>query len=327
MDSLPVSGLAFTNASNGGVTDSAASATALSTGIKTRNGRIGMDPEGDPLETILEIAKARGKAVGLVTNVQVAHATPASFAAHVRDRDDMLEISRQIMEFGVDVLLGGGEGEFIPYDSAGCSSDRGKRRDGRNLIDSAVVDGFVYVCTAEGFSALLPQETPLLLGIFSYEAMLRPFRPSLAEMTQTALEVLSQNEEGFFLMVEGGQIDWASHDNDSENVIMDVIGLDEAVARALDFAANREDTLIIVTADHETGGLRVRLSKEELRGRVEEHTMPDGTLFYSSWSSGSHTDWPVPTNAYGPLSHLLAGSYENTHLFHVMVEAMGLDKE
>ncbi|NOZ30196.1 MAG: alkaline phosphatase [Chloroflexi bacterium] len=319
MEAMPFGGWARTASADNAVTDSAAAATALATGVKTNNGMIAVSPAGDPLVTILERAQARGMAVGLVTTTQIAHATPAAFVAHVQSRQEMQEIARQMIAAKVDVLLGGGEDEFLPTTATGCYPQPGERTDGRNLITEAVAAGYVYVCDATSFAAVDPASTSRLLGLFADEGMVRPFSPSLADMTRKAIEILSRDPDGFFLMVEGGQIDWASHANRAADTITDVIGLDEAVTVAKTYAASAPNTLIIVTADHETGGMSVDLTS----GEQGPFSMPDGTPFYVSWTTRGHTGVNVPTTALGPWSHLLSGEYENTYIHDVMQRALG----
>jgi alkaline phosphatase len=154
MDGMPFQGWLQTSSANAAITDSAAAATAMATGQKTDNGHIGVDPAEVSLETILEFAEARGLATGLVTNVPITHATPASFAAHVPDRNMYTEIARQMIQSGVDVLLGGGEDEFLPPTETGCYGEQGERSDGRNLIAEAQSTGFTYVCDASGFAGV-----------------------------------------------------------------------------------------------------------------------------------------------------------------------------
>jgi alkaline phosphatase len=213
MDTLPVVGWSRTASADFAVTDSAAGGTAIAAGVKTNNGVVGLDPDGNELVTILEQAKMQGKAVGLVTTTQMAHATPASFAAHVPDRLMMTEIARQMLANGVEVLLGGGEDEFLPTTATGCYPQPGKRADGRNLIEEALADGYTYVCDAAGLAAVEPGSTSRLLGLLADEQLSRPFAPSLAELTRQAIDILDQDPDGFFLMVEGGQIDTAAHNN------------------------------------------------------------------------------------------------------------------
>jgi len=323
MDAMPFSGWSRTASANNPITDSAAGGTALATGVKTNNGIIAMDPDQKPLTTILERAQVQGMAVGLVTTTQMAHATPASFAAHVPDRNMMTEIARQMFEARVDVLLGGGEDEFLPYSATGHYPEPGERDDGQNLIDEAMAAGYIYVWDMATFAAVDPTSTSRLLGLFADEEMGRPFSPSLVEMTEKAIDILSQDPDGFFLMVEGGQIDWACHNNDAENAMADTIGLDDAVTVAKTYALTASDTLIIVTGDHETGGMSADLTSSESPGEDGPFLMPDGTTsFWVNWTTSNHTAADVPTTGQGPWSDLLAGTYENTHIHDVMYIAL-----
>jgi alkaline phosphatase len=322
METMPIAGLSRTASADHPVTDSAAAATALATGVKTDNGVIAQNPAGHDLTTILERAQARGMAVGLVTTTQMAHATPAAFASHVPSRSMMTEIASQMLAHEVDVMLGGGEDEFLPAGAVGRYPEPGEREDGRNLVAEATVAGYTYVYDATAFAALVPTSTVRLLGLFADEGMTRPFSPSLAEMTQTAIAILSQDPEGFFLMVEGGQIDWACHLNDAATAISDTVGLDEAVVVAQSYASTRDGVLVIVTGDHETGGMTVSLSPTGSLGEDGSFHMPEGTPFYVNWTTGGHTGEDVPTTAQGFRSHLLAGTDENTHIYDVMYEAL-----
>lgn len=316
MDQLPVSGYARTYSANSLITDSAAAATALASGVKTYNGAIGVAVDGTPVETILERAQSLGKSTGLVTTTQVAHATPAAFAAHVASRSMMTEIARQTLNHGVDVILGGGEDEWLPNTETGCYSQAGERTDGVNLTADAVAAGYTYVCTPAHFDAVDPAATSRLLGLFADEGMVRPYTPTLADMTSKAIDVLSQDADGFFLIVEGGQIDWASHDHDAANALGDTIAFDNAVAAARQYADGDSNTLVIVTADHETGGLAV-----EGPNGVSDFTTPEGESFGIDWTSGGHTSVDVPVLAEGPHAGALTGTYENTHIFDVMAAA------
>lgn len=322
MDAMPFSGWSRTSSADGAITDSAAAATALATGVKTDNGMVAVDPQGKPLKTILEWARARGKAVGLVTTTQIADATPASFAAHVQDRSQKTEIARQMLAARVDVLLGGGEDDFLPATAAGCYPQPGRRSDGRNLIAEATASGYTYVCSLSALAVVDRASTTQLLGLFADEGMVRPFSPSLVQMTQKAIDILSRDPDGFFLMVEGGQIDWASHGNDATSAIDDTVGLDEAVAAAKAYAATAGDTLIVVTADHETGGMSVSLTPTGATGEDGPFSRPDGTPFYVNWTTPGHTPADVPTTAQGPRAELLSGTYDNTQIYGVMLSAL-----
>ena len=343
MDTLPIAGMARTWSTESVVTDSAAAGTALATGVKTFNAGIAVDADKNPVQTILEMAQEAGKSVGLVTTAQLAHATPAVFAAHNPNRDDYLGIALDMFEHDVDVLLGGGEDYLLPVGTPGCYPDDGDRTDNRNLVDEAVEKGYKHVCTEADFEAVDPEATDKLLGTFADLGMTRPFSPSLAGMTAKAIAILSRDADGFFLMVEGGQIDWAAHANDALNTLGDTAAFDEAVGLALDFQAQHPDTLVIVTADHATGGLTIedlpqdeacpeplpddqRECKNALRedGPFEEK---GGGRFWLDWTSVSHTADDVPVTAIGPHADDLAGYYENTHVFEVMRDSMALPQQ
>jgi len=243
MMKMSYSGLAYTYSANSFVTDSAAAGTALATGYKTFNGMLGMTPDGKPVMTLFEAAKKVGKATGVVTTTRVTHATPAAFYAHVKDRDEEKEIARQlVVGTTIDVAFGGGMKHFS-----------------EELLEKAKANGFTVVTTREELLNLDPSAVKRVLGIFARSHLSYYVdgedRPSLAEMTGKAIEILSKNEEGFFLMVEGGRIDHAAHGNDVVAMIYDTIEFDEAVKVALEFAKKDGDTLVVVTADHETGGL------------------------------------------------------------------------
>jgi len=322
MDQLPYAGWSQTASANSSITDSAAGATALATGVKTNNGYIAVDPDGTPLETILEQAQQRGLAAGLITTVQISHATPAAFAAHVLDRNQMTEIARQLLEQGVEVLLGGGEDEFQPTTTTGCFSQPGLRTDGRDLTLEAQAAGYAYLCDPADLALLDPASTPRLLGLFADGEMSRPYAPSLAAMTQTAIDILDQDPDGFFLMVEGGRIDKAAHANDAENTIADVLGLDAAVQVGLDYAALHPDTLVLVAADHETGGMLASLTPTGEGGEDGPFFMPDSTPFYVRWTTTGHTGVDIPVTASGPRADWVAGTFSNTYLYEIMDGAL-----
>lgn len=323
MDSLPVSGWIHTSSLGGVLTDSAAGATALATGVKSYNDVVSMSTHREDLKTILEYAQDLGMSVGLVSTKYIADATPAAFAAHVWGRDNTTAIATQFLEHQVDVIFGGGENDFLPRTETGCFPETGTRYDERNIVEEVVEAGYTFVCDAESFDALDPLTNQLVLGLFADESMIRPYAPTLAEMTEKAIEILSQNPKGFFLMVEGGMIDIASHDNDSQNAIDDVIGLDEAVAVGLEFAEVNDDTMLIVTADHETGGFETYIESTGVYDEEGPFYMPDGTEFFVRWDISRHTDVDVPVTAYGPGTDQLSGTHENTVVFDIMLEFLG----
>jgi alkaline phosphatase len=281
-----------------------------------------MDAEFHPVTTILEQAQERGMAVGLITTTQITHATPAAFATHVSSRKSKPEIARQMLNKGVDVMLGGGENDFLPKTENGCFPKAGKRTDGRNLIREAVADGYTYLCDPSTFESFKPTASAKLLGLFADKGLTRPFAPTLAEMAQKAIDILSQDPDGFFLMIEGGQIDWASHDNDAAAAISSVIGFDRTVKVAKDFALANQDTLVIVTADHETGGMKVSSTSSSLPGEDGPFLTPDTKRFYITWSTDEHTASKVPVTAQGPMSTTLMGVQDNTSVYKAMQGAL-----
>lgn len=321
MDDMSTSGSIHTHSADNPITDSAAAATAIATGVKTNNGVIALDANLSFVSTILEDAKSQGKLVGLVTTTHIAHATPAAFASHIEDRNLMRQIAAQILAAGVDVLLGGGEDEFLPASENGCFPEAGERSDGRNLISEAVAIGYEYVCDAVSFELVDPSSTFQLIGLFADEGMTRPFSPSLSDMTQKAIDILSKGSDGFFLMVESGQIDWASHINDATNAISDTISLDKAIEVAKNFVSTNTRTLIIVAADHETGGMVVSSSSSGLPDEDGPFSTPDGKSFYVNWSTTGHTAANVPITSKGPLSDMLIGVHDNTFIHEVMHRA------
>ncbi|SDC32740.1 alkaline phosphatase [Shouchella lonarensis] len=238
------------------ITDSAAAATALASGKKTNNGMVGLTPDGKEVTTMVDVAKQHGKRTGLVATSTITHATPAAFATHVQSRNEYLEIANQLVHNeNVDLLFGGGRHEFMPSEKGGL------RKDGQNLIEKAKESGYGYIETVNDLETWSGDEQRLL-GLFADEA-LQPVlergqeEPSLAEMTTQAINFLSQEEAGFFLMVEGSQIDWGGHDNDAAYAMTEMAEFDDAVKVAVDFADTNEETLIVIVADHDTGGMAV----------------------------------------------------------------------
>ncbi|SHN26097.1 alkaline phosphatase [Gracilibacillus kekensis] len=250
-------GMFTTYSANADITDSAAAGTALATGVKTNNGVIGLDPEGNELSTILDAAEEDGKSSGLVATSTITHATPASFVANVEDRNNQTEIARQYISSEVDVLLGGGQNMFLPEAEGGNQEEL-------NLIEEASEAGFTYAQTREELldsTDIEVEDGEKLLGLFAEEALApelhrdESVEPSLAEMTETSIDILSEDKDGFFLMVEGSQIDWAGHANDAAWAMSDVAAFERAVEAAMEFAKKDGKTMVIVAGDHDTGGM------------------------------------------------------------------------
>ncbi|MFG6149237.1 alkaline phosphatase [Halobacillus sp. B23F22_1] len=236
------------------VTDSAAAGTAMATGEKTNNGMVGVTPDGKELDSILQASENAGKSSGLVATSTITHATPAVFASHVKDRDNEAEIAPQLLESGVDVLLGGGKEMFLPESKGGLQGEN-------NLLDLAEQDGYSFVENKDELANAEGDER--ILGLFADEALSPELErgetnePSLSDMTSTAINSLSQDEDGFFLMVEGSQIDWAGHAHDAAWAMNDTQAFEKAVEDALDYAKQDEETLVVIAGDHETGGMTV----------------------------------------------------------------------
>lgn len=233
------------------VTDSAASATAMATGVKTYNAAISVGKDQTKLKTVLEAAKEKGKATGLVVTAQITHGTPAAFGAHNANRKNMRAIADEYYDeringnHKIDVMLGGGSAFFLRKD--------------RNLVQAFEKDGYSYVTNLH---ELKMDTNSQVLGLFSKAGMPKMLdrpngMPSLADMTASAIERLNQNPNGFFLMVEGSQIDWAAHDNDIVGAMSEMEDFEKAFQEAIDFAKIDGETLVVATADHSTGGFTI----------------------------------------------------------------------
>lgn len=309
MDALPYTGWVRTYSANSLITDSAAGATAFATGHKTDNGVIAMTPDKTALKTILEQAEEAGYRTGLVTTTRITHATPAAFAAHVPSRRMEDEIAAQMIEKGIEVLLGGGLRHFTPKG----------RKDGKDLLARAKALGYRVITTRK---ELLEHRKGKVLGLFSeshipWVGQRSKEIPSLAEMTRKALELLSSDgERGFFLMVEGGRIDHGAHAHDPKKTVLETLDFDEAVEVALRFVQNHPNTLLLVVADHETGGMA-------LTGPYGTFPKP-GELPEVNWAAKGHTALDVPISAIGYKAERVHGVLENTALYAIMRDALEL---
>lgn len=250
------------------ITDSAPASTAYATGYKSNSKFIGVLPakggmpgaefsenrKYEPVATVLEAAKLAGKSTGLIATSNIQHASPAGYSSHTHNRGDYNDIAEQQVNQNVDVVFGGGKQYLVP------KSQGGARTDNENLIDVLKARGYGFV---ENREQLLASKDKKVWGMFAADAMayemdrplLQPQEPSLAEMTQKAIEILSKNKKGFFLFVEGSKVDWASHANDPIGVISDVIAFDNAIKAALDFAKKDGNTLVLAFSDHGNGGM------------------------------------------------------------------------
>jgi alkaline phosphatase len=256
-ESLPVTALMSTFSGSNPVTDSAAAATALAAGIKTDNSFVGWDLERREVTTIADLAQQAGWRVGYVTTSRITHATPAGFFAHAV-RWDEATIALQLLEHAPDVALGGGLGFFLP------ASEAGQRRDDRNLVEEARAAGYTVWQRGADLSQVPDGK---LLGLFAHDhlsyvlddAQYPPERrdPTLEAMTRLALRMLSRDDRPFFLMIEGARIDHAAHSFDAAGVAHETRAFDQAVAAVMEFQRAHPGVLLLVTADHATGGMDI----------------------------------------------------------------------
>lgn len=303
LEKFKVMGLITTHCSNRYVTDSAAGGTALATGFKTNKYYLSMLPSGKPLKTVLEYAEECGKSTGLVVTSRITHATPACFVSHLKSRDYEDIIAEDLLNSDIEVLFGGGLNYFLPGSDA-----RSKRNDDRNLLVE-LKKKYAVALTRKDFEAL--GKTSAAFGLFALDS-LPPIEQrivSLAEMTKKALDILSTNSKGFFLMVEGSQIDCAGHNNDSDYLIDEMIDFDEAVGEGVVFASKNPNTLIVVTSDHETGGYAL------IDGSVKNRKITK-----TGFASDYHTGTMVPVFALGPMDDIFGGIHDNTYIGKKLIE-------
>lgn len=298
MTQMPFTGFSQTQSANRYITDSAAGGTALSSGQRTYNGAIGVDMDTLAITTILEISKSKGYATGLVSTSSLTDATPASFIAHQPQRKMEEEIAADFIGSGIDIFIGGGRKFFV------------NRKDGRNLLDELKDDKYlVFESLADasnvntGKLAILTAENDN--GTYPKRGEMLP------EATEKAINVLKNNKKGFFLMVEGSAIDWGSHENNTPYVVQETLDFDRAVGKALEFASSNKETLVIITADHETGGMTLTGGNLD-KGEVSAKFTTDG-----------HTAVMVPVFAYGAGADKFTGVYKNIDIFKKIKAALG----
>ncbi len=305
LERFPVVGLQKSYSADDLITDSAAGATAFACGIKTNNGAVGVTTDNQPARSILEEAEARGKATGLVTTSSIVHATPAAFVAHVKSRKMYEAIAAAFLETEVDFFVGGGQQYFLQRQS-----------DRRNLYAELQEKGY-YV--SDYLREALPAVTIDFERNFAYfTAKTDPLpvaqgRTYFLPACQLAPIFLTRHSDrGFFLMIESAQIDWGGHANDPEYIISEMIEFDQAIGAVLDFAEEDGETLVIVTADHETGGLSIN---------------PGSSMdtIAAAFTTDKHTGALVPVFAFGPGAELFGGIYENTAVYYKMMRAWGYE--
>lgn len=302
LERIKVIGFHKNQASDNYVTDSAAGATAFATGKQTYNGAIGLDSLKVPSTTLLEMAEKKGLATGLVSTCDITDATPSSFIAHQRTRSMHEEIAGDFLKTDIDVVIGGGRKYFE------------KRKDGLNLLDTLRKKGYqVHSNLAlDGVSkgklvALYAEENPIKVMEGRGDALLYSSKKSL--------EILGQNKKGFFVMIEGSQIDWGGHANDTDYIITEMVDFDKSIGFALDFAEKNKETLVVITADHETGGFALmggNMKTGEVKG---------------AFTTKGHTGQMIPVFAFGPGAEVFSGIYNNYDIFTKIKQALQLGQK
>ena len=296
-------GLQKTYSADSYITDSAASGTAMATGKKTGNGIIGLDTNGVVLKTILEIAEDNGLATGLISTSAITHATPASFIAHVQSRYMYEEIASDFLKTDIDVFIGGGIDHFV------------KRKDSLNLVDELKSKGYQVFYDMEQISKVSSGKLAGLTAEVHNPTYLEGRGAMLPLATKTALNILEKDSDGFFLMIEASQIDWGGHANDTEYIISEMLDFDKAIAEVLNFAEKNGNTLVVITADHETGGMSV-VGGDFKSGEV-----------MAQYGTKGHSSVPVLVYAFGPGAEEFSGIYENTEIFEKFLKLYGFKNE
>ena len=300
---FPYIGFSKTYSYSDFTTDSGAGGTALFTGSKVNNKAIALSPDGKPLTTLLEKAQQKGMSTGFVVSTIVNCATPSATYAHVSNRDQFDSITLQLSQSDLDFFSGGGLMYF----------EQKNRKDGLSPIDTLTKRGFEIVYTLDD----LQKANADKIG-----ALLTPERPAgypergeiLSVATLKAIEHLSKKGDGFVLMIEGSQIDYGGHDTSITKVVNEVVDFDKVIGLVLDFAMQDGETLVIVTADHETGGLTLPFGSIK-DGKVE-----------AKFTTTHHTGVMVPVFAYGPGAENFVGIMENTDLYHKICQIMQWEK-
>ena len=326
VDNFPISGIVLTHSADAIITDSASSATAYSTGSKTKNGFLGVDQEGRILENLTEKLDNFGFVSALISTSEVTHATPAAFSSHVDSRRNTDEISSQMLESKVATILGGGRKFFLSAENGG------KRKDKRDLLEEAKKSHKILMHKHElDITGITPSDR--ILGLFADEHLRdeenpdnHSSEPTLTEMLRFSLEraeaAIDNQCRGSFIMVEGSQVDWAGHANNIDYLERELKEFDEATRYALEYAKKNPDTLVVVTADHETGGLLIEpIALSYYTGNNIKFS------FNTAIGGGSHTGVPVPVYAYGPGSLNFSGTLDNTDVYRAILSALDLTKQ
>ncbi len=305
LEQFPIIGFHKQYSYNDLITDSAAGATAFACGVKTYNNAIGMGPDTTAVPSILEEAEEKGLATGVVVTSIITHATPAAFFAHQPLRVFYEDIATDLLSQEVDFIIGGGRAYFNQ-----------RKNDDRNLVAEFREKGYlIYNFNEDDLSNIRvnPNRNFLYFTSDYQPPSIEAGRNYLPFASRLAADYLSKHsEEGFFLLVEGSQIDWRGHANEGKRLIKEALDFNNTIKRVMDFASKRDDTLVIVTADHETGGMAIEQGSK--MGRIN-----------AKFTTNNHTGSLVPVFAYGPSAELFGGIYENTDIYHKMRQALQFD--
>ena len=298
-------GLSKTNSSAQLITDSAAGATAFSIGEKTFNGAIGVDRNNVPKETILERLGNNGYATGMIATCSITHATPASFYAHRASRAMNYEIASDMVDSPLDLFIGGGKRYFENRTNA----DYGVIDD-RSIINELKAKGFQFINSLDELATLNSK-----VGYFIADNHPKAIKDGRDDILPNSIEPMisylqRKSDKGFFMLVEGSQIDWGGHANESEYINTEMIDFDKAIGKVLEFAKKDGNTLVVITADHETGGYALG-SKDNDYNQIDP-----------KFTTGGHTGVMVPVFAYGPGSEQFGGIYNNNEIYHKMRKAL-----
>ena len=287
IDQMPYHGTSLTHSYDNAYTDSAAAATAWSTGFKTKTRYLSLNPDKKILETVVELLNKKGYASGIVATSSVTHATPAALYAHIDNRYEYKEIANQLINSSIHIALGGG----------------------KKFFDLNKINDTHHVLTSKESLQLNFDYSKKLIGLFDDDGIERSNeKPTQRQMTNFALKHLNKQCNGFFLMTEGSQIDWAGHDNDANKMIEEFRDFDLTIKDLIKFVNKNNDTLLIITSDHETGGLQI--------------LKQDNDNVIIQWGTGRHTSTPVGVHAYGPGAELFQGLMDNTDIHYKMLEAI-----
>ncbi len=300
IEKFPYSGFSITYSSDNYITDSAAGGTAIACGKKTNNGMIGVLPDSSILLSIMYYAQRNGLSTGVVSTSAVTHATPASFVSHNSGRGNYEDIAKDFLNGTLDLFLGGGENHFR------------FRKDSIDLTTDLIEQGFSVVYTLDELNKTNSKKIAGLLAKEHLPTVSEGRNDALEQMTKKAIETLSKNPNGYVLMIEGSMIDWGGHALDIDYVVSEMIDMDNAVGMALEYAGKDNNTLIVVTADHETGGLTLT------GGSISDHNVS------AKFSGTNHTAVMVPIFSFGPGAERFSGIHDNTFFFGEFMDLLNI---